>query len=468
MAGATSVEQRSIEPIPESERHGRVRDQFTLWFAANSTALNIFFGGLAITLGLSFRWAIVAMVVGTVAGAAISAVHAQQGPRLGVPQLVQSRGQFGYYGALFFFLCLIVMEFGFMASQIVIEASSLHQVFLGASLPTWLVIVSIPVFVLVFFGHDLVHAWQKIATVGLLVSAVVMAVQAFTFHHAVAAKPPAFQLPVFLAVTVVFVVNTAAWAPNISDYSRYLPSSTGFWRGFWAVFLGMCIAVLAFAVLGAKITAMLPKDDLYGAVQTVSGSWALIIMGISLTGTNAINIYTAALSALSGLATFRNFKFTAVHRVIASLVILAAGLFAALLGYHSFLNSFVDFLDVLAFVFFPWSAINILDFYVLHRGEYHVPSLYTPKGQYGGWLPIPILCYLIGIGVEALFVKQTFYTGPLVSAVGGNDISWILGFIVPLAAYWILSVALGRRGRPVVSAEPSAPGHAEGAATAES
>lgn len=253
-----------------------------------------------------------------------------------------------------------------------------------------------------------------------------------------------------------------------SDYSRYLPASTGFWRGFWAVFPGMCIAVLAFAVLGAKITAMLPKDDLYGAVQSVCGSWALIVMGISLTGTNAINIYTAALSALSGLATFRKFRFTAVHRVIASLVILAAGLFSALLGYHSFLNSFVDFLDVLAFVFFPWSAINILDFYVLHRGEYHVPSLYTPKGQYGGWLPIPILCYLIGIGVEALFVKQTFYTGPLVSAVGGNDISWILGFIVPLAAYWLLSVALGHRGRPVAPAAPSAPGHAAGAAAAES
>lgn len=467
----TSVEQRSIEPIPQGERHGRVRDQFTLWFAANSTALNIFFGGLAVSLGLSLGWAIAAIVIGTVAGAAISAVHAQQGPRLGVPQLVQSRGQFGYYAAVFFFACLIVMEFGFMASQAVIQAFSLHQVFPGPSVSAWLVIVSVPVFVLVFFGHDLVHAWQKLATVALLVSAVVMAVQVFTFHHAAAAKPSAFQLPVFLAVVVVFAVNTAAWAPNISDYSRYLPSSTSFWRGFWAVFLGMVIAVIAFAVLGAKITAMLPGDDLYGAVQKVSGSWALIVMGVSLIGTNAINIYTGALSALSGLATFRKFSFSAAHRIIASLVILAAALLSALLGYHSFLNSFVDFLDVLAFVFFPWSAINMLDFYVLHRGQYDVPSLYTAKGQYGGWLPIPILCYVIGIAVEALFVKQTFYTGPLVSAVGGNDISWILGFIVPLAAYWILSVAFGHRvpgRRPVVTvAERPAPATLE-APTAES
>ncbi len=62
-AGAvTSIEANSIEPIPDSERRGRVRDQFTLWFAANSTALNIFFGSLAITLGLSFGYVVLAIM----------------------------------------------------------------------------------------------------------------------------------------------------------------------------------------------------------------------------------------------------------------------------------------------------------------------------------------------------------------------------------------------------------------------
>ena len=50
------VEVRSIDYIPPSERHGRVRDQFTVWTAANATALNIFFGSLAILLGLNFLW----------------------------------------------------------------------------------------------------------------------------------------------------------------------------------------------------------------------------------------------------------------------------------------------------------------------------------------------------------------------------------------------------------------------------
>lgn len=455
--GATSVEQHSIEPIPESERHGRVRDQFTLWFAANSTALNIFFGGLAITLGLSLGWAIVAMVVGTLAGSAISAVHAQQGPKLGVPQLVQSRGQFGYYGAVFFFLALIVMEFGFMASQLVIQAFSLHQVFGGVGMVPWLLIAAVPVLFLVLFGYDLVHAWQKIATLGLIATAIIMVIQVFTFHHPATPKAPAFSLPVFLAVTAVFVVNTAAWAPNISDYSRYMPSDTKFWPGFWAVFGGMVIAVMAFGILGAKVTSMLPNETLYGAVQSVSGSWALILMGLSLVGTNSINVYTGALSALSGVASFGTFSFTAVHRIVACLAVLAAGVISAVLGYHTFLDSFVDFLDVLAFVFFPWSAINIVDFYALRRGKYDVESLYTPHGRYGGWQPLPIICYLIGVGIEALFVSQTYYTGPLVSAVGGNDISWILGFFVPLVMYWSAAVVVGRRTVDPASADLADP-----------
>jgi NCS1 family nucleobase:cation symporter-1 len=445
VGAVTSIETHSIEPIPDSERRGRVRDQFTLWFAANSTALNIFFGGLAITLGLSFGYAVLAIVIGTVIGSAISAVHAQQGPRLGVPQLVQSRGQFGYFGAVPLFAALVVMEFGFMASQVVIQAFSLHQAISQISVVGWMWIIAVPVLVLVLFGHDLMHAWQKLATIVLIISAVIVAIQVVTFKHAAAAPAPRFDMPTFLVVTAIFVINTAAWAPNISDYSRYLPRSVRFVPGFNAVFWGMTVAVLAFAILSAKIVSMLPSESLYAAVQSVTGSWFLIIMGISLIGTNAINVYTGALSAMSGLASFGKFRFTAVHRIIACVLMLAAGMACALAGYQSFLTSFVNFLDVLAFVFLPWSAINILDFYFFRHGDYDLKSLYTPRGIYGRFQPLPIACYLLGVLVELLFVNQSFYQGPLLSAVGGNDISWIVGFIVPLVAYWIAGTIVKRR-----------------------
>src|SRR6516225_3028156 len=104
------VEQHHIGVIPESDRHGRPRDQFTLWFAANANVVNFTLGVLAIVFGLNLFWALVAIVVGNVLGMLLTALHAWQGPRLGVPQMIQSRGQFGFYGASFIILVSIVLD----------------------------------------------------------------------------------------------------------------------------------------------------------------------------------------------------------------------------------------------------------------------------------------------------------------------------------------------------------------------
>lgn len=47
-----SVERRSIDPIPDSERHGSVRNLFTVWFAANMQVTAVVTGALGVILGL--------------------------------------------------------------------------------------------------------------------------------------------------------------------------------------------------------------------------------------------------------------------------------------------------------------------------------------------------------------------------------------------------------------------------------
>src|ERR1700744_6729066 len=93
------VEVRSIDYIPPDERHGKIRDQFTLWFAATMNIFNIVLGGVAVFFGLDFLWACIAIVLGTVIGLMLVGFHAVQGPRLGIPQMIQSRAQFGFFRA---------------------------------------------------------------------------------------------------------------------------------------------------------------------------------------------------------------------------------------------------------------------------------------------------------------------------------------------------------------------------------
>ena len=45
------------------------------------------------------------------------ALHPAQGPRLGIPQMIQSRAQFGFYGAVVPILLVIMMYIGFFASS---------------------------------------------------------------------------------------------------------------------------------------------------------------------------------------------------------------------------------------------------------------------------------------------------------------------------------------------------------------
>ena len=93
------IETRSINFIPEAERHGSLYSQFTLWLGANLQITAIVTGALAVVLGGDVFWSLIGLFIGQLFGGAVVALHAAQGPRLGLPQMISSRVQFGVYGA---------------------------------------------------------------------------------------------------------------------------------------------------------------------------------------------------------------------------------------------------------------------------------------------------------------------------------------------------------------------------------
>jgi NCS1 family nucleobase:cation symporter-1 len=65
----------------------------------------------------------------------------------------------------------------------------------------------------------------------------------------------------------------------------------------------------------------------------------------------------------------------------------------------------------------------------------------NPDGRYGRWNMTGIVIYLIGILVQIPFLSTAFYTGPLVEPLGGVDISWIVGLLVPGVLYYTIARA---------------------------
>ena len=114
-------------PSPANERHGRPRDLFTIWFSSNIMPLTFVTGALApVVFKLPFGYSVVAILLGNLVGALFMALHSAQGPRLGVPQMIQSRGQFRMIGAVLVIAIAVFMYVGFFASNIILGGQSIN------------------------------------------------------------------------------------------------------------------------------------------------------------------------------------------------------------------------------------------------------------------------------------------------------------------------------------------------------
>ena len=121
------IEARSIDYIPESERHGTLSSQFTLWFGSNLQITAIVTGALAVVLGGDVFWSLIGLFIGQLLGGSVMALHAVQGPKLGLPQMISSRVQFGVYGAVIPILLVCMMYVGFSASGTVLAGQAVGQ-----------------------------------------------------------------------------------------------------------------------------------------------------------------------------------------------------------------------------------------------------------------------------------------------------------------------------------------------------
>ena len=128
-----------------------------------------------------------------------------------------------------------------------------------------------------------------------------------------------------------------------------------------------------------------------------------------------MNLYCGVLSVLT-------FGQTAVPRLgaarrrartVISLVLFGLSLAGALLGKDSFLANYTEFILLLLYVLVPWTAVNLVDYYLLRHGQYDVPSFFRQDGGiYGRINAAAVECYVIGILVQLPLVVSPVYTGP--------------------------------------------------------
>jgi len=456
---ATRLELSTIQPIALDQRHGTYGDLFTVWFGSNLMLLTIVTGGLAVTVfALPFAWAVVGLAVGNLVGAVFMALHAAQGPTLGVPQMIQTRGQFGSLGSLLVVGLVIVMYVGFLSSNLVLGGQALASVMPGISDAPGIALVGVLSVIAAIYGYDLIHAYARLMT---YVSGAVLLLTAawIVWVHGLPADfltRNAFNLPGLLGVISAAALWQIAYAPYVSDYSRYMPHDTGVRHAFWASYWGCTLGSFLPMVLGAAVGLAAPKGNLMVGLAMLTDGIAplvLIVFSVGVAAANAMNLYCGALSTLTlGQTLLPRWSPGPRARTLIALALFALSLVGALASKESFLVNYEAFILLLLYVLVPWTAINLLDYYLLRHGQYDVASFFLQDGGiYGRINAAAVTCYAVGILVQLPFIASPLYTGPVARAMGGIDLSWIIGLAVTSPAYYWLAKRSRARAAAVLT-----------------
>ncbi|MFD0829188.1 purine-cytosine permease family protein [Bacillus sp. UNC438CL73TsuS30] len=437
-----NIEKRTIEFIPESERHGSVRNLFTIWFSANMQVTTLVTGALAIEFGLSIFWGLIAVILGNLLGAIFMASHSVQGPKLGIPQMIQSRAQFGVVGAVIPLFVVILMYIGFFASSGVLGAQAISSAF---SIPVnWgIVLVSIISLVITLIGYDLIHKLEKYFAIIFAIVFIFVTVEAFRLEMPAHIWAPGhFSGGTFLLMVSIAATWQLTYAPYVADYSRYLPSNTPSSKTFGYTYAGTVIGTVWMMSLGVILTALIPKfldNSSLGLAKLVGPQLAVIMYVVIVLGVlavNVLNLYGAFMSITTTLEAFTKLKATTNVRFWLVFATAIIGTVLAIWGNGNFLSNFENFILLLSYFMVPWTAINLIDYYLLRRGEYNVWDVFDVNGQYGKFNWIAIIAYLISFILEVPFVNTSMYVGPVSKALDGTDIAWIVGLAVPLVLYY--------------------------------
>lgn len=450
---ATSIELNALNTIDESERHGRPRDLFWPWFAANVSVFGLGYGSWLLAFAVSFWQAVAVGVVGILVSFLFCGFISLAGRRGSAPTMVLSRAAFGVEGnrlpSLLSWILTVGWETVLVSLATLAAATVLGELGWGGGTVTQavtLVVVALVVVAAGVFGFHLVMRLQQVITVLTAVLTVVYV--ALVAHHidwASVMSVPAGGMPQVIGGLVFMMTGFGlGWVNMAADYSRYLPRSASGpgvvgWTTFGAALPPVLLLTAGLLLAGSDpaLSAAIDVDPI-GALATLLPTWFLVPFAIvalaGLVGGAALDIYSSGLALLSlGLPAPR----WVAAAIDGALMVLGA-IYVVFVA-ESFLGPFQGFLITLGVPVAAWCGVLLADI-LLRRRDYAETELYDRRGRYGAvrWSAVALVVggTVIGWGlVTNAYAGWLGWQGYLLGPLGGREGEWAwanLGVLVAL------------------------------------
>lgn len=453
------MESYGVDTIPEAERTSSPRDVVTILWGGNMALSVGVFGWLAILYGLSWWASVAAIVAGTAVGALVVTPLALLGFRAATNNSVASGAYFGVRGRLVASVIGLLLCLGYVALTIWTGGEALVAVadrLSGTEDSAWkdvlgYAVLAVAVAVVAIYGY------RWLVRVNTLIVVVVGAAMLLTviglagqFDGGYPGAPEAYALGSFwptwlLAALTAGIAGPLSYVTQLGDWTRYIsPRRHRPGALMLGMFIGLLVGLLIPTLWGAFVSSILFDEDSFPA-GLVGGvpSWLLVPVVLAALvgsiGQGSMNLYSMGLDLDAILPRLSRMQATVVVTILATLLVfLGKFVWDAEVA----VTAFVVFLTSLAT---PWAAITLIGL-LRSRGRFDQPDLQVfnerrTGGRYwysAGWNPAAVLAWLVGSTVGILSNATDSFTGPIATALGGVDASFLTSGIAAAATYLVL------------------------------
>ncbi|GAA2717669.1 cytosine permease [Streptomyces luteosporeus] len=475
---AGAIETRGIEPVPDHERHGRVRELFPTWVAANISVLLLTMGAALVVFNkLNFWQVLVVAACAALVSFGLVGVLSVSGKWGGAPGAMLSRATFGVRGNLFPGAILWVARFGWETINAVTGAYAVLTVLdlvLGVKSNTVLIVVTLFAFVACTFlvsgmGRKALNVCNTWSTYLFGVfSVLVLGYLIANIKWDEVFSRPAGTTAMMIAGVGTIAAGGISWVPTGPDFARYLPHAASGKKIVGATVSGAGIVMVPMVLMGAVMAVATPKladaPDPVSFLGDILPTWLAVpylitaIVGMLLI--NSLSMYSAGFTAQTMGVKLPRAMAVSINAFIS----LAGGLLLMLVA-KSFLSSFITFLILLAVSFSAWIGVYAVDMArrrsraVRYDAEALMDTGRTSRYWYvGGFCWQAMTAWGVALLAGLAFTDCAWFSGPLSSTfVGKYGLGWAATILISAAVMAALPVPRENAAEAVTVAEPAEP-----------
>ena len=404
-----------IDPVPPKHRILGGFDYFILW-SSLGVGLLVFSAGSFLS-DAPFYHALLAIIIGSIAGSVLLSMAGKIGSDHAVPSLIGMRPAFGLYGSYLAAILNVIQLIGWTTFEILILSKAAQQLTNIHVTFVWDIIFGVIITLFGIFGPlFLVKQWlSKFAIWIVYGSTIIILISLLSQNLPNAISVAGNDMSFFVALDIV-IAMPISWMPLVSDYNRFARKSKG---AFVGTLIGFSITNILF-YLGGLLLGFGDISSIIISIQAILFGFILLVMLVDEVDNAFADIYSAAISSQS---IFNNLNQR--HLIIGfSIVSTILAIFISIEGYEQFLL-------LIGALFIPLFGVLLTDYFVLKRGRYQNDMMYGNNLMKIGypaivsWIMGAVLYYLLS-QLSPVYISQLPTIGSTIPSLIVSSLSYLL------------------------------------------